>query len=235
MFVILICILLLQDVQTACVVQDVCPESTTVQAEIEDVHNAFRRAVEPPAADMLKMTYSEELAVSAQAWVDRCILSHGPRSTRLLDGYELGENLYFSSSPSSWTEVISTWHAEKSHYLYPDVSTNGQPIGHYTQVVWSGSYQVGCGVTRCPDDIYFYGCHYKRAGNFKTWTPYKVGQPCASCPNDCVDQLCTNPCPYINGFINCPDLKIRNGCNNPLVSKWCPASCNCTTEIIPIY
>ncbi|KAM4567705.1 cysteine-rich venom protein [Fundulus diaphanus] len=235
MFVLLICILILQDAHTACVVVNVCPENTTVQAEIVDVHNAFRRAVEPSAADMLMMTYSLELAATAQAWVDKCILGHGPASTRLLDGYELGENLFYSSSPSSWTSVISAWHVEKSHYRYPSGSTNGQHIGHYTQVVWNSSYKVGCGLALCPNNIYFYVCHYYRAGNFKRWPPYKVGTSCASCPNNCVDNLCTNPCPYINRFINCPKLKVTNGCNNPLVYAWCPASCKCTTEIVPIY
>ncbi|XP_014890228.1 cysteine-rich venom protein isoform X2 [Poecilia latipinna] len=235
MFVILICILTLQDVHTACVVQDVCPENTTVQAEIVNVHNAFRRAVEPAAADMLMMTYSLELAASAQAWVDKCTLSHGPASTRLLDGYELGENLFYTSSPSSWTTVLTAWHSEKSHYLYPNGSTNRRPIGHYTQVVWNSSYKVGCGFALCPNNIYFYGCHYFRAGNFKRWPPYKVGTSCASCPNNCVDKLCTNPCPYINSFINCPRLKVLSGCSDPLVFAWCPASCKCTTEIIPIY
>lgn len=34
---------------------DICPENTAVQAEIVDKHNAFRRAVQPTASDMLKM------------------------------------------------------------------------------------------------------------------------------------------------------------------------------------
>lgn len=31
-------------------------------------------------------SYSEEIAASAQAWVDKCIVAHGAPSTRLLDG-----------------------------------------------------------------------------------------------------------------------------------------------------
>ncbi|XP_013871839.1 cysteine-rich venom protein [Austrofundulus limnaeus] len=235
MFVVLICILTLQKVHTTCVQQDICPENTTVQAEIVDAHNAIRRDVDPSAADMLLMTYSEELGVSAQAWLDKCILEHGPPSTRMFNGYELGENLYFSSSAAPWSSVISAWQHEKWHYAYPNGSAIGLPIGHYTQVVWNSSYRVGCGLTLCPNSTYFYGCHYFRAGNFRRWPPYKVGNPCASCPNNCVDKLCTNPCPYINDVINCPALINEFGCNSSLVSGWCPASCKCTTEIIPIY
>ncbi|XP_037640028.1 cysteine-rich venom protein isoform X1 [Sebastes umbrosus] len=235
MFAFLICILTLQQVHSACVVQDICTENKTVQAEIIDHHNAFRRAVQPTASDMLIMSYSEEVAASAQAWVDKCILAHGSPSTRMLDGYELGENLFYSSSPTLWKDVVNAWHSEVSRYLYPKGSRNGQETGHYTQVIWNSSYKVGCGVTLCPNNVYFYGCHYYRAGNFKGWPPYKLGSPCASCPDHCEDKLCTNPCPYINKFINCPAMKDTTGCGNKYVYGWCPASCKCTDEIIPIY
>ncbi|TMS10383.1 Cysteine-rich secretory protein 2 [Larimichthys crocea] len=109
------------------------------------------------------LNYSEEVAVSAQAWVDKCILSHGAPSTRMLDGYELGENLFYSNSPKSWTDVINAWNSEGSYFIYPNGSTNGKAVGHYTQLVWNSSYRVGCGVTLCPNDVYFYGCHYYRA------------------------------------------------------------------------
>ncbi|KAL7394476.1 hypothetical protein ABVT39_026587 [Epinephelus coioides] len=109
------------------------------------------------------LSYSEEVAASAQAWVDKCILAHGPVRSRLYNGYQLGENLFYSSKPYPWTAVINSWHNEVAHYQYPNGSTNGKPIGHYTQVVWNSSYRVGCGVKLCPKNIYFYGCHYYRA------------------------------------------------------------------------
>lgn len=49
-------------------------------------------------------------------------------------GYVMGENLFYSQQLYSWDVVISTWHNEVSHFKYPNVSTTGQPIGHYTQV-----------------------------------------------------------------------------------------------------
>ncbi|XP_037310582.2 cysteine-rich venom protein, partial [Pungitius pungitius] len=216
------------------VCSDFCPDKPAIQAEIKDVHNAFRRAVQPTASDMLMMNYSQEVAASAQAWVDQCILGHGNPSTRTLNGYEMGENLFYSSSPNSWTAVVTAWHNEVSNYLYPNGSSNGKTVGHYTQVVWNSSYKVGCGMTLCPNNIYFYACHYFRAGNFKSWPPYTAGLPCASCPKNCVDKLCTNPCPYVNKYTNCPSLKAMVGCGNNLVSSWCPAACQCSDEIIPI-
>lgn len=62
--------------------------------------------------------------------------------------YEMGENLFYSQSLYSWKDVISTWQKEVSHFLYPNVSTNGQAIGHYTQV--TDSNQMSTKITDAP-------------------------------------------------------------------------------------
>ncbi|XP_068613467.1 cysteine-rich venom protein [Brachionichthys hirsutus] len=233
MFALLVCMLMLHQVQSACLLVDICTENLAVQTEIVDQHNAFRRAVDPSASDMLIMSYDEDLAANAQAWIDNCILAHGPRATRVLNGYELGENLFYSNKRTPWADAIAAWHSEVANFEYP--STQKGTTGHYTQVIWSSSYKVGCGVTRCRrQNVYFYACHYYRAGNFKGWRPYTSGPSCASCPYDCDDKLCTNPCPIINHFLNCPTLKHIYGCSNNYVYYWCPASCKCTNEIIPV-
>ncbi|KAF3692317.1 Cysteine-rich venom protein pseudecin [Channa argus] len=175
-------------------------------------------------------SYSEEVAASAQAWVDQCALAHGLPSTRMLDGYELGENLFYSSAPYPWSEVINAWHSEWIYFTYPNETADGRTSGHYTQIVWNSSYKIGCGVALCFNNVYYYGCHYYRAGNFKTWPPYKAGPPCGLCPNACEDKLCTNPCPHINKYLNCPSAD----CSYEDVYKYCPASCLCKDEIIPI-
>lgn len=38
-----------------CMCAELCPENTIIQAEITDQHNAYRRAVQPTASNMLKM------------------------------------------------------------------------------------------------------------------------------------------------------------------------------------
>ncbi|XP_028326983.1 cysteine-rich venom protein [Gouania willdenowi] len=221
-------------VHSVCTLPGVCTEDTVVQDEIVDLHNNFRRGVQPSASNMLLMSYSVDLALTAQLYVDQCVLAHGDPSTRMLDGYELGENLFYSSELFSWTEVINAWYNEVENYQYPNVSTNGKHIGHYTQVVWNTSYRVGCGVTLCPDNIYLYGCHYYRAGNFIGIPPYTVGSLCGACPDHCVENLCTNPCQYIDSSRHCPEKKEEGRCSDPLVAEECPASCGCLTEIIPI-
>ncbi|XP_062842034.1 cysteine-rich venom protein [Trichomycterus rosablanca] len=190
----------------------------------------FRRQVAPSASNMLKMNWSVEAAASAQKWVNTCAMTHGPSSSRMLGNYEMGENLFSGSEVSLWTSVVTAWHNEVSDYLYPNGSINGKPIGHYTQVIWYGSFQIGCGVAKC-EKGYFYGCQYYHAGNYKGVPPYSLGEPCSACPQACDNKLCTNPCPYIDYYANCPTLKKGGVCRTYLKS-WCQAQCQCPTEII---
>ncbi|XP_066535797.1 cysteine-rich venom protein latisemin [Hoplias malabaricus] len=214
---------------------EICTNLTAVQDEIVNIHNNFRRSVDPPASNMLMMSWSSDVAISAQNWVNNCIMTHGPSSSRMItnSSYEMGENLFKGTKMYAWTDVVSAWHNEVANYLYNYGSINGKATGHYTQVVWYSSYLVGCGVAKCGSN-YFYGCQYFRAGNFVGVAPYSEGVPCSACEHACEDDLCTNPCPYINKYINCPALKEEAGCENMYVKEWCPALCQCDNEIVPV-
>ncbi|KAJ8415912.1 hypothetical protein AAFF_G00404690 [Aldrovandia affinis] len=213
-------------------ITEISTDNAIVQAEILNLHNAFRRAVKPTASNMLKMSWSAAAAKSAQEWVNGCSMSHGPPSSRMIGDYECGENLMEASTALPWSAVINAWHSEVKNYQYSNGSANGGVIGHYTQVVWFSSYEVGCAVASCENSIYFYGCHYYRAGNFRRIPPYTAGPPCADCLDACDDKLCTNPCPYMNKYSNCPSLEREAGCGNRYVSAWCPALCQCHSQII---
>ncbi|XP_076868501.1 cysteine-rich venom protein kaouthin-1 [Brachyhypopomus gauderio] len=182
---------------------------------------------------MLEMKWSNTLAASAQAWTDSCTMNHGPVSSRMVNGYQVGENLFKSTDKASWTSVVTAWHSEVVDFKYPLTSKKDSQTGHYTQVVWYSSYQVGCGVTDCGEFL-FYACHYYRAGNFKSIPPYTKGTPCSACPHACSDKLCTNPCPYINKYLICDWLKNKGTCANYFVLKNCPALCKCDGKIIPV-
>uniref|UniRef100_A0A667XK13 Cysteine-rich venom protein-like n=1 Tax=Myripristis murdjan TaxID=586833 RepID=A0A667XK13_9TELE len=198
-----------------CVCADICTENPTVQAEIVDQHNAFRRAVEPTAADMLIMATKLYL--------------------QIIPSYAMGENLFFASAPHMWTDVINAWHSEVENYQYPNGSTNGKAIGHYTQVIWcSSNITLWSALKQIKWGQKTHDFHLFNRGNFRTVAPYKAGPPCASCPNSCENKLCNNPCPYINRFRNCPALKKQHGCSNTLVYAWCPAECKCNNEIIAV-
>ena len=70
----------------------------------------------------------------------------------------------------------------------------GQEYGHYTQVVWATTTEVGCGyVFYGPENEMLLICNYKIAGNMVKGSMYKKGPACSACPSNfghCDDGLC---------------------------------------------
>ncbi|XP_028295137.1 cysteine-rich venom protein-like isoform X2 [Gouania willdenowi] len=208
--------------------------SSAEQTEIVNKHNTLRRGVSPSASNMLKMSWNREASANAQRWANKCIIKHSPPSKRKISTSGCGENIYMSSKKDTWSEAIQSWYDEEKNWRYGVGSVNGGEVGHFTQLVWYKSNQIGCAMAHCPNAgyKYFYVCHYCPPGNTQFYHPYKSGPPCGDCPNACDNKLCTNPCPYIDKFSNCPKLTKQWGCSNKSVASWCPASCKCTSQII---
>ncbi|XP_036406128.1 cysteine-rich venom protein-like [Megalops cyprinoides] len=204
-----------------------------VQDEIVEKHNAIRRGVQPTASNMLKMSWNSQAESNAQSWANTCAMGHSPQTKRTISTSGCGENIYMSSAPNSWSDAIQSWDDEVKDYRYGYGSINGGVIGHYTQLVWYRSNEIGCGVAYCPNSQYqyFYVCQYCPPGNYQYVHPYKAGPSCGDCPNACDNRLCTNPCPYIDKYSNCASLKSQWGCSNGDIASWCPASCKCTNKI----
>ncbi|KFZ68079.1 Serotriflin, partial [Podiceps cristatus] len=162
---------------------------------IVNQHNALRRGVKPTASNMMKMEWSYAAAQNAQKWANKCTLRHSPANMRTTNVL-CGENLFMSSAPFSWSYAIQAWYKEVKNFEYGiGAKPPGAVIGHYTQIVWHNSNQIGCAVAYCPNSIYkyFYVCHYCPAGNIisSIRTPYKKGKPCGSCPKACDNGLCS--------------------------------------------
>ncbi|XP_030050990.1 cysteine-rich venom protein TEL1-like [Microcaecilia unicolor] len=169
---------------------------TENQNAVVDEHNSLRRQVSPTASNMRKMRWNATIAANAQRWADTCAEAHSQRSDRQINGLICGENLYMSSTPNSWSMATQVWYAEDKDFVYGEgPKTEGAVTGHYTQVVWDHSYELGCAIAYCPDATYqgFYVCQYFEAGNYlnRINTPYKEGIPCGDCPDDCDYGLCT--------------------------------------------
>ncbi|XP_057607198.1 cysteine-rich secretory protein 2-like [Chionomys nivalis] len=206
-----------------------------VQREIVNKHNELRRAVNPTASNMLKMEWSTETTGNAQKWANKCTLEHSNPEARKTST-RCGENLYMSSDPTSWSTLIQSWYDENEYFTYGVGAQPNAAVGHYTQVVWYSSYKIGCGVAYCPNQStlkYFYVCQYCPAGNnaLTKATPYKQGEPCASCPNHCESGLCTNSCEFEDSLSNCETLKKSAGCEHKLLMEKCKATCLCENKI----
>lgn len=74
---------------------------------------------------------------------------------------------------------------------------------HYTQVLWSSTYKVGCGYTPAVGTV----CNYSPGGNYVGQSPFTIGEACSACPTShpfCNDGLCSSvpsgdPI-FLNGF-----------------------------------
>uniref|UniRef100_A0A671VPC7 Cysteine rich secretory protein 2 n=1 Tax=Sparus aurata TaxID=8175 RepID=A0A671VPC7_SPAAU len=170
--------------------------STSVSPSgIVNKHNDLRRNVSPPASDMLKMSWSKDLAANAQKWADKCTQGHSSEDIRKRKNF--GENLYMSSGPSDWDSVIQSWYDEVNFWKYGVGATKKkEAVGHYTQVVWATSKKIGCGMATCPNAKYkyYFVCQYSPAGNSKMFYkrfPYKKGTPCSACRGSCENKLCS--------------------------------------------
>ncbi|KAM4615361.1 GLIPR1-like protein 1 [Polymixia lowei] len=168
-------------------------------------HNKARSSVQPPASDMLYMTWDEGLAVTARAWARNCDFRHNVhlRDVRRMHPTfpSVGENIWAGHPASSFTvkSAVDLWVGENKSYAYRE-NRCSRVCGHYTQVVWAGSYKVGCSVQFCPNGVdetsfnnkegAIFVCNYAPAGNVAGRSPYQTGPPCSGCKTECVEKLC---------------------------------------------
>ena len=163
---------------------------------ILDKHNDLRRGIafgQPPASNMRKLVWDEELEAIAQRWAEQCNFDSHDTNRKKLDGTEVGQNNFGSvigSFPSGIEHVqgaVQSWY-DKSWF-------NPVFYKHYAQIVWAETDQLGCGkVVSQHKDGYKINiiCNYAEAANLEDGSIFKVGQACSACPGDCDDGLCSS-------------------------------------------
>jgi hypothetical protein len=75
---------------------------------------------------------------------------------------------------------VALWAAEAPNYDYAtNTCAAGQVCGHYTQLVWRATTQVGCATVQCTTGSPFGGgnwtftvCDYSPPGNYVGQRPY---------------------------------------------------------------
>ena len=148
-------------------------------AGITLAHNEARAAVQS-ATPLPSLIWSPELAATAAAWVAGCRDRDAPIG--LVDHnedrssghpYYVGENIYASSAQPDAQDAVRDWVSEQADYDYASNACGGV-CGHYTQVVWRDTLEIGCAVGDCPG-LQFRGtivCDYGPGGNVNGERPY---------------------------------------------------------------
>ena len=142
------------------------PERAFVEPLMES-HQAERAAVGVPP-----LRWSEALAADAARWGRQLARSgsfeHEVEVTDDLD--TPGENLWMGTA-GAWSpgEMVQSWAGEKRAFhngSFPNVSRSGNwdDVGHYTQMVWRNTGEVGCALISDGSMDYLV-CRYARTGN----------------------------------------------------------------------
>jgi pathogenesis-related protein 1 len=137
-------------------------------------HNQARAEVNIPA-----LNWNNELAAYAQEWADYLV---NKKKCKMIHRYELkqneagyGENIFWGSSAKFFTPIDASiaWYNEKDKY-------NGEPVsweelsksGHYTQMIWRSTTDVGAGKAVCPSGAIIIVANYNPPGNIIGSDPF---------------------------------------------------------------
>jgi hypothetical protein len=143
---------------------------TTFRADFNDrllaAHNAERAAVGVPP-----LKWNDELAADARQWAKE--LAASGRFEHSADDPNKpveGENLW-AGTPRAFSpeDMVGLWAAERKDYrpgVFPNNSRSGnvEDVGHYTQLIWRSSGEVGCAsAVGSHEEVLV--CRYSDAGN----------------------------------------------------------------------
>jgi pathogenesis-related protein 1 len=125
------------------------------------------------------LTWSASLAAYAQKWADYLAKKNNNtiehRENAGENGKRYGENIFWGSSATVYPPVQASyeWYGEKKLYKYRKVNgTNWHKTGHYTQMIWKETREVGVGVAVSPNGAIIVVANYYPAGNVLNEFPY---------------------------------------------------------------
>jgi pathogenesis-related protein 1 len=125
------------------------------------------------------LVWSSKLAAYAQEWANHlatennCKMSH--RKAPGQDERVYGENIFWGSDGKFFKPIDASveWYSEIKLYKYTQVTEkNWEATGHYTQMIWDNSKEVGVGVSICPNGGIIIVANYYPAGNYLRQYPY---------------------------------------------------------------
>ena len=141
--------------------QDAKPSGSFQEIALK-MHNNYRRLHQVP-----DLRWSNDLARDAQAWAEQIArqntLSHATSKERNGNGENLA---YFGGKFDDVAkDSVNMWYSEEKKYQYKN-SGFKSGTGHFTQMVWKESKELGMGWAKSPDGRSAYiVARYRPAGN----------------------------------------------------------------------
>lgn len=135
----------------------------TPAQQMLDAHNAVRVKV-----GVAPLVWSEQLTAVAQEWANHLVAAGEFAHSHNKD---TGENLYeIEGASASPDTVVKAWADEVKDYNYATNACSGV-CGHYTQIVWGDTKQVGCAAAQ-KGRRQVWVCEYAPPGNYVGRKPY---------------------------------------------------------------
>ena len=133
-----------------------------VRADMLTRHNYYR--AQHQVSDLTRVAAIETIAQNYSNYL-ASINSMVHSSNKYL-GSSLGENLYWGPKNSNiGTSSVDLWYSEVSDYDFNNPGYKSG-IGHFTQLVWKNSRNLGCGVGCGSSNYCYVTCNYYPAGNY---------------------------------------------------------------------
>lgn len=147
----------------------------------------------PAASNMRKMMYKEELEFLAQCWANRCTYKRD-YCNATPDFKYVGQNVYVNHKHmETYTDIqmiregFKKWKLDMIDYSPKDILSYPYTSKwvSYTQLIWSESEYVGCGISVFGTFInkkFVVVCNYAPSGNIFNKAVYNPGSVCTKCP-----------------------------------------------------
>ena len=131
------------------------------EKEALDTHNYYRRKHHAPP-----LTINRDLTKIAQKYAERLLATRSfEHSGNKYNGKSMGENLYYCSGKVATGEIASyEWYNEIELHNWKKEFQSA--TGHFTQLIWKSTKEVGFGVAH-KDKTYYVVANYFPAGNVK--------------------------------------------------------------------
>lgn len=125
------------------------------------------------------LTWNPQLAAYAQQWANYLATKNDGtikhRDNAGENGKQYGENIFWGSSAAAFPPVQASydWYGEVKQYKYKKIGgDNWFKTGHYTQMMWKDTKEMGVGVAISANGAIIVVANYWPAGNVIGQFPY---------------------------------------------------------------